>query len=63
MKLSSEFNFTGRAQQGQGAATGHLSRISEDGAFLDGLMGNRSGRASSESVKNIQYDHMTAIYG
>ena len=54
MKPSSEFNFTGGAQQGQqGAAAGlHLSRISEDGgAFPGGLMGDRAagGRGSGES--------------
>lgn len=43
-----EFNFTG-AQQGQqlGAAAGHLSRISEDGAFPGGMMGDRAGRGSA----------------
>ncbi|XP_066327876.1 transcription factor bHLH129-like isoform X2 [Miscanthus floridulus] len=54
MKPSSEFNFTGGAQQGQqGAAVGlHRSRISEDGgAFPGGLMGDRAagGRGSGES--------------
>lgn len=52
MKPSSEFNFTGGAQQGhQGAAAGHLSRISEDGAFPAGIIGDRAagGRGSGES--------------
>jgi len=52
MKPSSEFNFTGGAQQGhQGAAAGHLSRISEDGAFPAGIIGDRAAasRGSGES--------------
>jgi len=54
MKPSSEFNFTGGAQQGQqGDAAGHhLSRISEDGAsFPADLMGGdrTAGHGSGES--------------
>ena len=51
MKPSSEFNFTGGAQQG-GTAGHHLSRISEDGAsFPADLMGGdrTAGRGSGES--------------
>jgi hypothetical protein len=50
MKPSSQLNFT-RAQL-QGAASGHLSQISEDGgAFPPGLMGGdrAGGRSSGES--------------
>ncbi|CAL5021036.1 unnamed protein product [Urochloa decumbens] len=47
MKSSSQsqFNFT-RPQQA-GAAAGHLSQISEDGAFPPGLVGDRAGESSS----------------
>ncbi|CAL4886850.1 unnamed protein product [Urochloa decumbens] len=46
MKSSSQsqFNFT-RPQQGA-AAAGHLSQISEDGAFPPGLVGDRAGESS-----------------
>ncbi|CAN6273385.1 unnamed protein product [Urochloa humidicola] len=44
MKSSSQFNFTRPQQSG---AAGHLSQISEDGAFPAGLVGDRAGESSS----------------
>ncbi|CAN6232364.1 unnamed protein product [Urochloa humidicola] len=44
MKSSSQFNFTRPQQSG---AAGHLSQISEDGAYPPGLVGDRAGESSS----------------
>ena len=45
----SRLNFTRPPQQAGGAAGGHLSQISEDGAFPAGLVGggDRAGESSS----------------
>ncbi|CAO2039539.1 unnamed protein product [Urochloa humidicola] len=44
VKSSSQFNFTRPQQSG---AAGHLSQISEDGAYPPGLVGDRAGESSS----------------